>query len=145
MSRSYPLPPALCNAVIAPRLLPKSETALLCTPAHPSSQRAVYILEGINKFPLNMKNDAEMKQFILLEAWSRNRTNPNLQWAHIGLCTFLSLERWTLLNWKCTFEFSTCGKTVLWDGHQSTICASRDQGLDKHWLQPCCCSPEDPY
>lgn len=74
----------------------------------------------------------------LLEAWSRNRSKSKSSVCSLTQdCAHLSVWKgWTVVDWKCTFGLSTRGRTVLWDGHQSTVCASRDQGLGKHWLQP---------
>lgn len=149
MTRPFPLPPALCNAVIAIGCCPSQRLAMQGTQAHPSSQRAACFLVGISKFSLEMKNWFRDEAVYPRPCWKLEAgTGVKTQIFSVLTqdCSHFSVwRRWTLLNWSCTVGLSTCGKTGLWDGHQSTVCVSRDRGLDKHQLQSGCCSPGDPH
>lgn len=96
MSRPFPIPPALCNAVVATGCCPNQRFAMQGTQAHPSSQRVGYFLMGTSKFFLKMKNWCRDKAAYPRPCWkleAGTEVNPNLQYTHTGLCTFLSLER----------------------------------------------------
>lgn len=146
MSRPFPLPPALCSAVIAAGCCPNQRLAVQGTQAHPS-QRDVYVLVGISKFSFKWRTDTEMKQFIQGSAGSLKQEQEWTQIfmfshriVHISQCGKDELH-WienVHLDWAHT-ERQCCGMDI-----NAHLC-SRDQGLDKHWLQPHCCSPGDPY
>lgn len=96
MTRPFPLPPALCNAVIATGCCPSQRLAMQGTQAHPSSQRAACSLVGISKFSLEMRNWLRDEAVYPRPCWkleAGTRVNPNIQCAHTGLFTFLSLEK----------------------------------------------------
>lgn len=128
------------------RLLPKSETCCARHTGTSSSQRDVYVLVGISKFSFKWRTDTEMKQFIQGSAGSLKQEQEWTQIfmfshriVHISQCGKDELH-WienVHLDWAHT-ERQCCGMDI-----NAHLC-SRDQGLDKHWLQPHCCSPGDP-